>query len=151
MLRPLQCCLLSSRLAFCLSHTISAAVIWILSLLFFVKAEASHLHPSFMENDVGLLGLPHFASLGWAYGPFKAFPLLLFIDSYQVGLLGIFFPSFLIEPIQDLFLFLEEGHLTMTESFTLPMGQCFLFLVLYRFFFLSLGPCLCHAYSLSGP
>ena len=87
---------------------------------------------------MGLLGLPHFASLGWAYGPFKVFPLLLFIDSYQVGLLGIFFPSFLIEPIQDLFLFLEEGHLTMTESFTLPMGQCFLFLVLYRFFFFSL-------------
>ena len=134
-LLPLQCCLLPSHLALFLSHVVSAAVIWFLSLLFFIKAEASHLHPSFMENDVGLLGLPHFTLLGWAHGPFKVFPLLPFIDSCWVGLLGIFPPSFLVEPIQGPFLFLEEGHLPMTESFTLPIGQCFLFLVLYRYFF----------------
>ena len=89
----------------------------------------------------GLVGLAPFClvRLGlWAFQGLSLIAFHWFLSSWPIG--HFFFPSFLIEPIQDLFLFLEEGHLTMTESFTLPMGQCFLFLVLYRYFFSLLAP-----------
>lgn len=64
-----------------------------------------------MENDVGLLGLPHFAFLSWVHGPYKVFPLLLSINSCRVGLLGLFPLSFFLGSIQDPFLFFVEGIL----------------------------------------
>ena len=76
------------------------------SLLLFVKIEASHLHSLFVENGVGLLGLPYFVLPNWARGPFKVFPLFLISNSYKVGPLGFLPHSFFFGPIQEPFSFL---------------------------------------------
>lgn len=78
---------------------------------------------------MGLLGLPYFVLLNCARGPFKVFPLFLSINSYRVGPLGFLPHSLFLGPIQDSLSFLEEGHLVVADSSTLPMGQFVLSIV----------------------
>ena len=93
-----------------------------------------------MDNNVGLLGLPHLALLGpWAFEGLSFIVFLLIL----IGLVHwAFFPlPYFIGPIQPpspLFLSLEVAHLIVVGSSILPMDQCVLFLVLYGYFF-SLG------------
>ena len=156
MLRPLYCCLLASCFVFFLSRVVSALTIWFCPFLFFVDIGAFYLYLSLMENNVGLLGLPHLALLGpWAFEGLS-FIVFLLIPTRLVHWAFFPFPYF-IGPIKappTPFLSLETGHLIVASSSILPMDQCVLFLVLYGYFF-SLGirviiPLFC-CYSLIFP
>ena len=97
-----------------------------------------------MENDVGLLGLPHFAFLSWVHGPYKVFPLLLSIKSCRVGLLGLFPLSFFLGSIQDPFLFFVEGILPWLTLPHYPWTNVFysLFFMDILFLWAIARPCL---------
>ena len=84
----MYCCLLASRFVFFLSHVVSAPAILFCPFLFFVETKAFYSYLSLIENNVGLLGLPHLTLLGlWT---FKNLSLIVILctNSHWVGPLG---------------------------------------------------------------
>ena len=104
---------------FILTNAFSAVVIWFCPFSSsFRQRLPTHIHPLQKMMQAYWACLTSFDWVG-PVGLLRPLLLLLSINSCRVGLLGLLSYSLFFGPIQGPFLLLEEGHLTVANSYTL--------------------------------